>query len=97
MTVALFSQATLTFHVRGLFRTSPGWNLWMSGSPNSAKDGISPLSGVIMTDGSPYSFTMKLVLQARGLNQFQQYRIFLHFAPNRPLPFDRSVPAIARD
>ena len=56
--VALFGQATLTFHVQGLFRTPPGWNLWVSGSPNSAKDGIAPLSAVIETDWSPYSFTM---------------------------------------
>lgn len=56
--VALFGQATLTFHVPGLFRTSPGWNLWVSGSPNHAKDGIAPLSAMIETDWSPYSFTM---------------------------------------
>lgn len=56
--VSLFGQATVTFHVAGLFRTSPGWNLWIGGSPNHAKDGIAPLSGVIETDWSPYSFTM---------------------------------------
>jgi hypothetical protein len=56
--VSLFGQGTLTFHVAGLFRTEPGWNLWVSGPPNQAKDGIAPLSGVIETDWSPYSFTM---------------------------------------
>ena len=29
--VALFGQATLTFHIPALFRTPPGWNLWLSG------------------------------------------------------------------
>ncbi len=56
--MSLFGQATLTIHIQGLFRTPPGWNLFVGGSPNSAKDGIAPLSGVIETDWSPYTFTM---------------------------------------
>jgi hypothetical protein len=56
--VALFGQGVLTFHVEGLFRTPPGYNLWVGGPPNAAKDAIAPLSGVIETDWSPYSFTM---------------------------------------
>jgi len=56
--VSLFGQGTLTIHVQGLFRTPPGWNLFVSGSPNSAKDGIAALSGVIETDWSPYTFTL---------------------------------------
>jgi hypothetical protein len=56
--VSLFGQGTITFHVQGLFRTAPGWNLWVGGSPNRAKDGIAPLTGVIETDWSPYTFTM---------------------------------------
>lgn len=58
MPVSLFGQGTITFHVAGIFRTPPGWNLWVGGSPNLAKDGISPLGGVIETDWSPFSFTM---------------------------------------
>ena len=56
--VSLFGQGTLTIHIQGLFRTPPGWNLLVGGTPNSAKDGIAPLSGVIETDWSPYTFTM---------------------------------------
>ena len=56
--VSLFGQGALTFHVDGLFRTPAGWNLWVGGPPNAAKDGIAPLSGVIETDWSPYTFTM---------------------------------------
>lgn len=56
--VSLFGQGTLTIHVQALFRTPPGWNLMAGGSPNSAKDGIAPLSGVIETDWAPYTFTM---------------------------------------
>ena len=56
--ISLFGQGTFTVHVQGLFRTPPGWNLYVGGSPNSAKDGVAPLAGVIETDWSPYTFTM---------------------------------------
>jgi hypothetical protein len=55
---SIFGHGVLTFHVHGLFRTEPGWNLLVGGSPNNPKDGIYPLSGIIETDWSPYSFTM---------------------------------------
>src|SRR5206468_2641323 len=45
--ISLFGQGVLTFHIEGIFRTPPGWNLWVGGSPNRAKDGIAPLSGII--------------------------------------------------
>ncbi len=56
--MALFGQGVLTFHVMGLFRTPPGWNLWIGGPPNQPKDAIAPLSGIVETDWSPFSFTM---------------------------------------
>jgi hypothetical protein len=55
---SIFGHGVLTFHVHGVFRTEPGWNLFIGGSPNQPKDGIYPLSGVIETDWAPYSFTM---------------------------------------
>ena len=56
--VSLFGQGVLTFHIEGVFRTSPGWNLWIGGSPNQPKDGIAPLTGIVETDWSPFTFTM---------------------------------------
>jgi hypothetical protein len=56
--VSMFGQGVLTFHVAGLFRTPPGWNLWVGGPPNQAKDGLAPLSGLVETDWSPFTFTM---------------------------------------
>jgi hypothetical protein len=55
---SIFGNGVVTFHLHGLFRTEPGWNLFVGGSPNRPKDGIYPLSGVIETDWAPYSFTM---------------------------------------
>ena len=56
--VSIFGYGVLTFHIEAVFRTPPGWNLWIGGSPNRLKDGIMPLSGVMETDWTPFTFTM---------------------------------------
>ncbi len=85
--VALFGQATLTFHVAGLLRTSPGYSLFVGGSPNSAKDGIAPLSGMVETDWSPYTFTMNW--------RFTRADHWVRFEENEPycfiFPVERST------
>jgi uncharacterized protein DUF6065 len=80
--VALFGQAVLTFHIEGILRTSPGWNLWVGGSPNAAKDGIAPLGGVIETDWSPYTFTMNWrFTRANHWIRFEEDEAFCFFFP----------------
>ena len=69
--VSLFGSGILTFHVFGIFRTSPNWNLWVSGSPNHFKDGLSALTGLIETDWSPYSFTMNWKFTRPGRIRFE--------------------------
>ena len=64
--VSLFGQGTITFHIQALFRTPPGWDLFITGSPNSFKEGVMPLSGVVETDWSPYTFTMNWRFTRRG-------------------------------
>lgn len=56
--VSHFGHGVLTFHVNGLFRTEPGFDLWVGGPVNMLKDGIQPLTGVVETDWSPFTFTM---------------------------------------
>lgn len=53
-----FGQGILTFHVTGLFRTEPGFDLWVGGPVNEFKDAIQPMSAVVETDWSPFTFTM---------------------------------------
>ena len=53
-----FGAGVLTFELPMLFRTPPGWNLMVTGPINRPKDAISPLTGIIETDWSPYTFTM---------------------------------------
>jgi hypothetical protein len=79
MPVSLFGQGVLTFHVEGIFRTPAGWNLWVGGSPNRAKDGIAPLTGIVETDWSPFTFTLNWRFTRRGH--------WIHFAALEPIGF----------
>jgi hypothetical protein len=75
--VSLFGQGVLTFHVEALFRTPPGWDLWVGGTPNQPKPGIIPLVGVVEADWSPYTFTMNWKFTRRN------HRV--SFARNEPI------------
>jgi hypothetical protein len=55
---AHFGYGILTLAPKAMFRTEPGYNLWISGPPNTFKDGIQALSAVVETDWMPYTFTM---------------------------------------
>jgi hypothetical protein len=76
---SLFGQGILTFHIPGIFRTPPGWNLWIGGSPNAPKDGIYPLTGVVETDWSPFTFTMNW--------RFTRPNHWIHFDAGEPICF----------
>ena len=53
-----FGHGILTFYTHGVFRTEPGYDLWVTGSPNTFRDGIQPVTGVVETDWLCASFTM---------------------------------------
>lgn len=53
-----FGYGTITFEIRAIVRTPPGYNLWISGMPNQFKDGIQALSALVECDWIPYTFTM---------------------------------------
>lgn len=61
-----FSHGVLTFHSGYLFRTPPGWSMWVGGPPNHVKDGIQPLAGVVETDWLPFPFTMNWIFTRPG-------------------------------
>jgi len=80
--VSHFGGGVLTFHIYGVVRTEPGYNLWVSGPVNRPKDAIQPLAGVIETDWAPYSFTMNWIFTGKDrLVRFQEGEPFCHFFP----------------
>ncbi|AZY49494.1 DUF6065 family protein [Bordetella avium] len=76
---SVFGHGILTFHVSAIMRTEPGWNLWVGGSPNRFKDGIAPLTGIVETDWSPYTFTMNW--------RFTRPGQWVRFDENEPICF----------
>lgn len=70
--VSHFGSGILTFHVGYVFRTSPGWALWVRGAPNVSKDGIVPLDGLVETDWLPFTFTMNWRFTRPGTVQFEK-------------------------
>lgn len=62
-----FGSGILTFNPMGIFRTSPGVNLWVTGPPNRFKDGLQPLAAVVETDWIPYNFTMNWKFTRAGV------------------------------
>jgi hypothetical protein len=71
-----FGNGIFTFAVDGLFRTDPGFDLWVGGPINEFKDGAQPMTGIVETDWSPFTFTMNWKLMRE----------------NNPVVFDEDEP-----
>src|SRR5579872_3623848 len=56
--ISHFGDGILTFRIPILIRTASEIDLLVQGPVNMPKDGIAPLSGIVETDWSPYTFTM---------------------------------------
>ena len=69
---AHFMRGIVTFHTGHLFRTPPGWGVWVTGPPNWPKDGIYPLTGLVETDWLPFPFTMNWQMTRPGSVVFEK-------------------------
>lgn len=76
-----FGSGVLTFHTGYIMRTSPGWGMWARGTPNSIKDGIAALDGLIETDWLPFPFTMNWVFTRPGMVEFKKGEVFCFVTP----------------
>ena len=90
-----FGSGILTFHVGYLFRTDPGVSLMAQGPINRPKDAIQPLSGVIETDWSPYTFTMNWQFtRADTPVHFEKGEPFCHIFPMQRDALEQVEPEI---
>jgi hypothetical protein len=76
-----FGHGVLTFPINYLFRTEPGIGLWARGAPNSPKDGIAPLDGLIETDWLSFTFTMNWQFTRPGCVTFEKDEPFCFITP----------------
>jgi hypothetical protein len=89
-----FGEGVLTFHTGYLFRTSPGWALWARGAPNSAKQDIFPLEGLVETDWLPFSFTMNWRFTRPARVRFEAGEPFCFITPIPHALLDDIQPSI---
>lgn len=87
-----FAFGILTFHTGYLFRTPKGWATWAMSSPNSIKDGIDALSGLVETDWLPYPFTMNWKFTRPGTVTFKKGEAFCFITLVRPAILERIEP-----
>jgi hypothetical protein len=70
---SMFGFGILTFSIPFLFQTPPMCNLLVSGLANQFKDGVYPLTGIVESDWSPYTFTMNWkITRPRHLVEFRR-------------------------
>jgi hypothetical protein len=94
--VSLFGQGIITFHVEAILRTPPGWNMWVGGSPNRAKDAIAPLTAIVETDWSPFTFTMNWRFTRPGTTvRFEAFEPFAFLFPLQRTALEEFAPAFA--
>lgn len=94
--VSHFGHGVLTFHVPCVFRTEPGFDLFVTGPINRPKDAIAALTGVIETDWSPYGFTMNwLFTRANTRIRFERDEPYCHIFPVERGSLERLEPEVA--
>jgi hypothetical protein len=80
--ISHFGHGVLTLHVSCLFRTDPGFDLFVTGPLNRPKDGIGALSGIVETDWSSYTFTMNwLFTRPNAEVRFERGEPYAHIFP----------------
>lgn len=89
-----FMRGVLTFHTSYLFKTEPGWDMWVGGPPNTIKDGIAPLTGIVETDWLPFPFTMNWHFTRPGMVSFKKGEPFCFIMPVPHASVDQFEPVV---
>lgn len=79
-----FGEGIVTFPTSYLFRTPPGVALQVAGPANLPLDGVAPLTGLVETSWSPYSFTMNWMMTRPGAVRFPAGFPFCRITPVMP-------------
>jgi hypothetical protein len=91
--ISHFGHGIVTFHVNAVFRTEPGYDLMVQGPINRPKDAIAPLSGVVETDWTPFTFTMNWQFtRANTVIRFEPGEVFCHLYPIKRGDIERFDP-----
>jgi hypothetical protein len=79
---SLVGHGVLTFYTWYLIKTPEPYNLYVTGAPNHLVKGAVPLTGVVETHWSPYTFTMNWKIRYKNRPvTFKAGTPFVHFFP----------------
>jgi hypothetical protein len=92
--LSMFARGTITFYPGYLFRTEPGWDMWVGGAPNWIKHGIQPLTGIVETSWLPHPFTMTWHFTTPGSVTFEKGEPFCMIMPVPHAAIDDCQPEI---
>jgi hypothetical protein len=91
---SMFARGVLTLNPGYLFRTEPGWDMWVGGAPNWIKHGVAPLTGIVETSWLPQPFTMNWRFTAPGTVAFEAGEPFCMIMPVPHAAIDSCTPVI---
>jgi hypothetical protein len=86
-----FGSGIITFSPPWLFRTPPGWDLYLKGPSNRWKPNCVPLEGVIETWWLNYTFTINWKLVEPGTVTFARGESLGHLVPVPHATFDQAT------
>jgi hypothetical protein len=90
-----FGSGVLTFNPLVILRTPDGYDLWVSGTPNDARDAIAPLTAVVEADWMPFTFSMNWrFTRARHCVRFAKGDPFCFFTPVKRQPIEDFIPQL---
>jgi hypothetical protein len=84
----------VTWRIPYLFRTPPGWQLWVKGPTNCFLDGAIPLEGIVETDHASETFTMSWKMTRKGTVRWAQGDAICQLVPIQVEPLRQFEPAI---
>jgi hypothetical protein len=88
-----FGRGILTFPINCIIRTEEPYQLFVTGPLNCAKDGLSPLSGIIYTSWMPFPFAMSYQFTRRDtVVRFSKDDPFCTFFPIVPTTIESMEP-----
>lgn len=94
LVISNFGHGIVTWRLPYLFRTPPGWHLWVKGPANWPLDGAVPLEGIVETDHAAEPFTMNWKLTRRGTIHWQRGDPICQIVPFQTQDLERWQPAI---
>ena len=95
LAASLVGHGVITFYCWYLVKTPKPYNLYVSGAPNHFVKGAAPVTGVVETWWSPYTFTMNWKIRYKNRPvTFKKGTPFVYFFPIDSLALEEFTPVI---